>query len=321
MKYHPHGSVLFVTFTLEEGLLLLCNPLCEAIIKSCLARAQYKHPIKISGFVVEGTHIHMLIVVDNPSDVPGFMRCFKVESAHMLNRILGRKKRTIWCESYDDPIVLTLPRAMLAMCYIYSNPSKDNLEESIDRYPGVTSWKMLLKGENRKSWPRLKRSFFRHIPQDARNFQGFKREALRVQAQSTNSHDFVLDPNAWLIAYGVSTTKEQDHINAKIIQRVRTLEMRYLEIRKRNNHRVLGAKKLMNQSFDLSYSSKRSGKRMWCLSENRKLRISFINYLKDLFERARVISAKWLLGDFSSPYPLGLYPPSMPKLGEPLQAW
>jgi hypothetical protein len=39
MKYHPHGSVLFCTFTLEEGLLLLANPLCQAIVKSCLAAA------------------------------------------------------------------------------------------------------------------------------------------------------------------------------------------------------------------------------------------------------------------------------------------
>ncbi len=29
MKYHPPGSVLFCTVSLEEGLLLLANPLCE----------------------------------------------------------------------------------------------------------------------------------------------------------------------------------------------------------------------------------------------------------------------------------------------------
>jgi hypothetical protein len=40
MKYHPNKSVLFVTFSVEEGLLLLCNPLCLAIIQSCLAAAQ-----------------------------------------------------------------------------------------------------------------------------------------------------------------------------------------------------------------------------------------------------------------------------------------
>jgi hypothetical protein len=41
MKYHPHGSVLFCTFSNEEGLLLLSTSLCLALIKSCLAAAQH----------------------------------------------------------------------------------------------------------------------------------------------------------------------------------------------------------------------------------------------------------------------------------------
>jgi hypothetical protein len=47
MKYHPHGSVLFCTFSIEEGLLLLSNPLCMAILKNCLAAAQALYPVTI----------------------------------------------------------------------------------------------------------------------------------------------------------------------------------------------------------------------------------------------------------------------------------
>jgi hypothetical protein len=54
MKYHPNKSVLFVTFTVEEGLLLLCNPLCLAIIQSCLAAAQSLYPVRIC-------HRHLLV--------------------------------------------------------------------------------------------------------------------------------------------------------------------------------------------------------------------------------------------------------------------
>lgn len=149
MKYHPHGSVLFATFSIEQGILLLCNPLCEAILKSCLARAQFMYPVRVVAFLIEGTHIHLVLVVDNPDDVPAFIRHFKTESAHALNRILGRRKRTIWCEGYDSPVVLTLLRTLMVLTYIYSNPAKDDLEKSIDRYPGVSSWKMLRK-ENTK---------------------------------------------------------------------------------------------------------------------------------------------------------------------------
>ena len=54
LKHHPHGSVLFVTFSLEESLLLLAN------------------------------HVHLVLVVDNQSDIAGVIKYFKTESAHML---------------------------------------------------------------------------------------------------------------------------------------------------------------------------------------------------------------------------------------------
>ncbi|WKZ56141.1 MAG: hypothetical protein QY326_05220 [Bdellovibrionota bacterium] len=78
-KYHPHGSVLFVTASLEEGLLLVANPLCQAIVRTCLARAQFLHPVRICHFLFEATHVHMLLVVDNPEDVSDFMERFKTE--------------------------------------------------------------------------------------------------------------------------------------------------------------------------------------------------------------------------------------------------
>jgi REP element-mobilizing transposase RayT len=85
MKYHPNGRVLFVTFTVEEGLVLLCNPLCRAIIESCLAAAQELYPVNISHLLVEATHVHLVLTVYNPEHVPAFMRHFKTESAHMIN--------------------------------------------------------------------------------------------------------------------------------------------------------------------------------------------------------------------------------------------
>ncbi len=321
LKYHPHGAVLFITFSIEDGLLLLCNPLCEAIIKSCLARAQFLHPVVISGFLVEANHVHLILVVNDPEDVPGFVRCFKTETAHMFNRLLGRRKHTIWCESFDDPIVLSLPRALIAMAYIYSNPAKDNLEESIDHYPGVSSWKMFIRDECKKTWKRFRRSDLSLLPKDAQNFPGYTREAQRISQNIKESHEFTIAPNAWIEAFGLTSNEDIAKINEKLIKRVKKLEERARKKRFSEKHSVIGARKLCSQPFNLTYQSKRSGKRMWCLSEKRSLRIQFINFLKNLFYEARLVRKKWAMGDFSTPYPLGLYPPCVPKLAEPLNMW
>lgn len=318
MKYHPNGSVLFVTFTVEEGLLLLSNPLCLAIIKSCLAAAQSLYPVRISHFLVEATHIHLVITVYNPEHVPAFMRHFKTESAHMINSLLGRKKRTLWCEGYDSPTVLTFAKAMMVIAYIYSNPAKDNLVPSIDEYPGFSSWRMFTERQCFKVWKRLRRPQFRALTKDSHNLRGYTKEANRLLADSSELQTFKLEPNAWLEVFGVTDPEEQQRINKRVIERVRTLEERAAHLRERENRGVIGRERLTTQRFDLSYRPSRRGKRMWCLAERRAIRMAYIRMFKKLKEEARRVLALWRQGDVTERYPPGLYPPSFPKLANVL---
>jgi hypothetical protein len=318
MKYHPHGSVLFCTFSLEEGLLLLANPLCKAIIKSCLARAQSLYPVKICHVVVEATHVHILLVVIDPDDIHAFIRHFKTESAHMINRLLGRKKRTLWCEGYDSPIVLTPIRALVAIAYLYSNPAKDNLESCIDRYPGFSSWEMFQSGQTSRQWKRLRRTQFRFIPRDAHNLRGYTKLAQELLNESEETHTFTLEPNAWMEAFGYTSIQDQEKINKRLVERIRFLEERAEHLRLRDNKRVMGRERLINQALDTTYRPQRNGRRMWCLSEKRSVRVTFIRFFKELMHKARAVRQRWRMGDVTVPYPPGLYPPSMPKLANVL---
>jgi len=318
MKYHPHGSVLFCTFSLEEGLLLLANPLCQAIVKSCLAAASLLYPVRICHIIVEVTHIHLVMVVINPDHVDAFFRHFKTESAHMINGLLGRDKRTLWCEGYDSPIVLTPTRALIAIAYLYSNPAKDNLETSIDRYPGFSSWKMFRSGTLTRQWKRLRRPQFTAIARDSNNLRGYTKRADELLAASDEVLTFTLEPNAWMEAFGYHSTEEQQRLNERLIDRIRFLEDRAEKKRVREKKRVLGRDRLIAQVFDTTYRPRRTGRRMWCLSEKRSVRVEFIRFFKALMQAARAVRERWKLGDVTVPYPPGLYPPSMPKLANVL---
>lgn len=318
MKYHPNGRVLFVTFTVEEGLVLLCNPLCRAIIESCLAAAQELYPVRISHLLVEATHVHLVLTVYNPEHVPAFMRHFKTESAHMINSLLGRKKRTLWCDGYDSPTVLTFAKAMMVISYIYSNPAKDDLVRTVDEYPGFSSWKMFTSGECTKVWKRLRRPQFRALAKDSHNLKGYTREAERLLADSSELQTFALEPNAWLEAFRITDPAEQQRINTRLIERVRTLEARAARRREREKKNVIGRERLTTQRFDLTYRPSRKGKRMWCLAERRAIRLAYIRMFKKLKKEARRILALWRQGDMTEMYPPGLYPPSFPKLANAL---
>jgi len=318
MKYHPHGSVLFCTFSLEEGLLLLANPLCQAIVKTCLARACELYPVRICHIIVEATHIHLVLVVINPDHVEAFFRHFKTDSAHMINGLLGRSKRTVWCEGYDSPVVLTPKRALIAIAYLYANPAKDNLETSIDRYPGFSSWKMFQSGEHTRHWKRLRRPQFTTITRDANNLRGYTKRAEEVLASSDEVQTFTLEPNAWMDAFGYYSPQQQQRINEHLISRIRLLEERAERKRAREKKRVFGRDRLLAQVLDTAYRPRRKGRRMWCLSEKRSMRVEFIRFFKALMQKARAVREKWKLGEVTVPYPPGLYPPSMPKLANVL---
>lgn len=314
MKYHPKGSVLFVTFTVEEGLLLLSNPLSLAIIKSCLAAAHKLYPVKICHLLVEATHIHLVVVVHNPEDVPAFLRHFKTESAHAINRLLGRNKRTVWCDGYDSPMVLTMTKTIAVIGYIYSNPAKDNLVGSVDEYPGFSTWQMFTKGRLTKCWKRIRRPQYRALTPDSHNLSGYTREAERLLSDSNEVEPFTLEPNAWLEAFGIIDPAQQEQINARVIKLIRYLEQRAERKRQRLHKRVIGRERLLRQELDTTYRPARKGRRMWCLSDDKSLRIAYIRSFKQLKQEARKVLALWRIGDTSAKYPPGLYPPSMPKL-------
>jgi len=250
MKYHPHGSVLFLTFSIEEGLLLLSNPLCEAILKSCLARAQFNHPVTICHFIVNATHVHMIIVVENPDDVAGFMRCFKTESAHMLNGILGREKRTVWCEGYDSPIVLTPVRALIAIAYIYANPAKDNLVDSIDNFPGLSSWSMFNNKSHTNIWNRIRRPACKALSVAQHCLAGYSAEAKRILSESKITHTFKIDPDAWFHAFGITSVEDIAMLNTKLIKHIRVLEERAERKRTKEHKSLLGKDRLLHQTLN-----------------------------------------------------------------------
>ncbi len=314
-KFICNKAVLFVTTSLEEGLLLPPNPLINLILESALARAQTLHPVKVCHHLFEPNHGHMILAVDNPDDVPGFMERFKTESAHAINRLLGRTKRTIWCEGYDSPPLLTPSSVVSKIVYIYSNPSKDGLEKSIDTYPGLSSWDAF--SDNNLSittTPRIRRPM---VPSLATNPEmDFERKAQRLKKIAKSNQTFKITTDAWMDCFKITDENERKAYNHEIKEKVKLAEDEYNAERQSKGIPVIGRNKLISAAMDLYYRSKKRGRRMLCISDDPKLRRRTIEDIRAREEEARAVLKKWKVGDFTHPFPLGLFPPSMPKVCE-----
>ncbi|NLF26146.1 MAG: hypothetical protein GX589_10900 [Deltaproteobacteria bacterium] len=317
-----HKTVLFVTTSVEEGLMFPANSVVKAILKSAIARAQNLHPVVVSHFLFEATHAHFVLVVDNPDDVKGFIERFKTESAHAVNRLLGRKKRTVWCRGYDSPVLLTVEDVLEKIVYLYINPAKDNLEESIKEYPGLSSWEMFSKGRHTHKWAWVHRPGIPCLSGKTLSAEGYNQLAGEMIAGAWGKRqEFRVEPDAWMKCFEIEDSDERARLNKLIVEQVKAREDSYRKRRIKQGKGVIGRNRLVAQGLDIRYRPEREGRQTWCICCDKQRRKEFIDWVKRLIEQAYDVYVRWRVGDYTLPYPLGLYAPSLPKLAEPVGVW
>lgn len=314
----PH-TVALVTSRVQQGLPFVCTPLMERILWSALAVAQNLYPIKIIAFVIMGNHIHLIVLVEDPEVVESFMERFKCETAHAVNRLLGRRQVSVWCEGYDSPVILTVDDLIEKMAYVYANPVRAHLADSISTYHGVSSWEMFMSGQTSKSIKRIRRPFLQSLPKGRLSARQQEQLASVTDEKAKETLEFILAPNSWRIAFPDHITV--DNFNQKIKLRLQHIEAEMAAKRQAKRISLPSAVEVLTQPINAHYFPKEFGRRMWCICHDVSLRIAFINFMKDLRNKARLVRLLWKHGHRSEPFPIGLFPPCQPVLANLLPAF
>lgn len=313
-KYFEHGAVHLLTARTEEGLPFVASSAMNLIIWSVMARARTLFDVRVCHFLFMGNHFHMIAVVDNPEHLCGFIGYVKAETAHAVNRLLGRRRKTIWSEGYDSPRLLTEKAVVRYIRYIYANPARANLTESIEEYPGVSSWQMFVSGARRKKCLHLCRNQLPKLSAPAVSINAQRRIVEELEKKSAATNDFILEPFAWVDSFGECRGKSEEDIKAEIIAKLREDEEAYRQKRRAAGKSVLGSTALRRESMLREHQPKKFGRRMICICEDQELRERYINHFRMLCCRAREAYERWKAGDFSVPFPPGLFAPPLPRL-------
>ena len=312
-------TVVLLTSRVQQGLPFVCTPLMEMILWSALAVAQNLYPVKIIAFVIMGNHIHLVVLVEDPEVVESFMERFKCETAHAVNRLLGRRQVTVWCEGYDSPVILTIDDLIEKLAYVYANPVRAHRSDSITSYHGVSSWNMFASETALKEVKRIRRPFVQPLPKGRLTAKQQMQLASLVATQATETLEFKLTPNAWNVAFPNSVTREV--LNKRVNQRLEEIYIEMAEQRQKNRITLPSAQEVISQLLDTPYTPKKFGRRMWCICRDIPLRIAFIKFIQGLRAKARQVRLQWISGDRSVPFPIGLFPPSQPPLANLLPAF
>lgn len=305
-KCFVHGTTVAITFRTEEGLPLVASAYMRVILESILARAQSLYSVTICHFIVMPNHIHMLIVIEAPEVVPDFVAYVKRESAHAINRLLGREKHTVWCEGYDSATVLDAQKAIDTIVYIYTNPQRAHLVEKIETYPNLSSWEPFLQGGGKISRLKIMRDSIPVLPTRTLSLNEQQHLAQELEAKGTVEYRLVIEPDTWMSSFTELSNSSVRDINAEIVRRVREEEE---TLKQHRTQPVQGAHALRLADIRKGYVPRKRARRMICLASSKELRKTYLSWYRELCCQANEVLKRWKVGDWLAKLPPGFFIP------------
>lgn len=314
-RYFPSRKAYFVTNRLAEGLPFVANDYINQMLYGVIARAKSRCPgITLCGFLFLANHYHMLLVLNgDPRQLSDFMNYVDGEIAKLVTRWLGKRNVKIWSQRYHAAIILTPEAALRQMLYMYLNPVKANLVEHAEEWTGCSSFYSLSNSQHKR--------FKWFKPSQAGQLANgpFTKSRLKFLLRYLDSLErptFVLpvDPFAWMDCFDDTRGKSVEEAKKNFFGMLQSEENALQRTRINKKCGVAGMKALAEQNPHKHYRPKNFGKRMWCISTCSDLRFAYIEFFKDLCEKAKEVWYAWTSSFRDLPVPHGMFsPPRTPR--------
>jgi len=309
-RYYAANAVYFATARVAEGLPFIPDEFMNGLILGVLGRSLHLFPVIICDYIFMPNHFHLLFVCKDPQLVQGFFCYLKGEIATILNRLRGRMG-PIWQGRTDTPVILDAEKVLETLIYLYTNPQAAGLVESIQEYPGVSSWDAINGKTTSGDHAWIRSSELPKIPR-GRDEKTFRAAVYtKLLKDNREKYQISLSPLAWVDCFGESAGMTKDEARNRLVTAVREKEQMLHMDRKGN---VIGSRNLANQSIHRSYYPRKYGRRVFCMSSYLELRKVFIEFYRSFVCECREVYMKWKMGITSLPLPLGAFAPPLPLL-------
>jgi len=282
-KFFSTGTLVELSARVEEGLPFAPNKLTRKLTENVLARAQTIYPVTIVAYVFMPNHFHILIVVKDPRDVPNFVEYLKRETAYCVNRLLGRRKHTVWCDGYDSPVILDLETAIRRLKYVYLNPVTAVLVKKAKLWPlSSMSWAMISDAASEIKVKRIPRNQVNKLPNRDMTLDEINKFASKIEYRGADIYTLKIEPNAWMGCFTEALNRDQKDLNNILEIEIKNTET-LIEKEKADSFPSLD--QLGTQNIRKEHEPKKAGKRMICLGKNKNIRIKFLEWFRGLCKK------------------------------------
>lgn len=253
----------------------------------------------------------------------------KKKTTDAVKALLRLRSLSLWEDRTGVFEIISLDDAIERVVYIYSNPSNASLCDSIDQYPGLSSWDAFQRCEPRidaevnveARWypvseiPSLPTNRILSPKQDAALYRELKASEEAIE------HPIVLKPFKWLEPFGISDSKDIERIRQKIIARVHETERANSLARAKANKGCLSCRALVQQEFMKPHIPKKKDRKIFLICGDKETRLSLLESFRRTIARCREcyrlakagLRVDWPPGTFIPCFPPGfVFPLSAP---------
>ncbi len=222
----------------------------------------------------------------------------------------------IWEGTATIAEVADLEKAKERIAYFYANPAQDGLTESIEQFPGYSSFKAFLNCKDKlHSFDCERYPFIRlpSIPKLPSRILGDQPDRGFVKRLWKNNkkviHTLERRPNEWMKHFGVADDEEAASLNADILLYLREKEE---EAAIQRCQPVMGARRLRSQPIMKEHEPKKRSRKVFVLASTASIRKKIISEFRAFCKECRLCYLACLRGDFSLIWPPGAFKPPLP---------
>ena len=214
-------------FRAREGLPMPALSLIKVLLESAIARTQRDEKLTLCAGLGMGNHPHLLVVSGQGVDVKRFYEELKKKITDAIKRLLGLEHLSIWEEGNEAAEILDIEKVMERIVYFFLNPATANLVDSVDEYPGLSTWEIFkanigqLDGVFEKECPWIRLPTIPKLPSAKLTENQDKHFTEKLLEANQKKHRLKIYPNAWMKVFGITTNEEVLAINTEILRKRR----------------------------------------------------------------------------------------------------
>jgi hypothetical protein len=263
----------------------------------------------------------MIAIFQDANQAVNFYAEVQKKITESLKALLGLPHLRLWGGRPVVAHIADLPAAIEQIAYLYANPARANLVDSISHYPGCSSWDLFqetlasdpdqvsAKVEYPALW--IPYSKIPLLPTQVLKKHADIDFADRL-SQKGVPHTLELHPNAWMKCFGITSPEDVADINQKVLASLAKREQEARGKRVAEDKGVLGERLLKLQPVTRAHVPKDRARRrrVFVICSDREERIRIIRNVKELCRLAREYYYDALRGILRN-WPPGMFRPPL----------